>query len=323
MQQMMSLPATEANRREYADWQGLYQDIQELGLDGVEAIWGGEELLETLPRELVVGYHLTFFPDWLDLYREDRAALVRKFGSMDTVRMAYGGCSGETLLEAYRADLARAEALSPAYVVFHVSDVSLEENYTYRWEHSHAEVLQGAVEVINLLLDGRDWPFRFLVENQWWPGFTFTQPEQTARLLEGIHYPGKGIMLDTGHLMNTQPALHTEAEGVAYIHQMLDRHGALCEYIAGLHLHRSLSGAYAIRHTGRVPENFPPDYLGRFGMAYQHVLRLDEHLPWEDRAVRTILERLEPLYVTHELSASGRRQRRERLQRQQRTLWGP
>lgn len=87
--------------------------------------------------------------------------------------------------------------LGAHYVVFHVSDVSLEEGYTYRWLHTNQEVIDAAVEVVNLILGEERWPFEFLVENQWWPGFTFTEPEETARLLEGIRFAGKGILLDT------------------------------------------------------------------------------------------------------------------------------
>lgn len=77
-------------------------------------------------------------------------------------------------------------------MVFHVSDVSIEEGYTYHWLHTNQEVIDAAVEVINLILGTETWPFEFLVENQWWPGFTFTEPEETVRLLEGIRLQGKG-----------------------------------------------------------------------------------------------------------------------------------
>lgn len=89
-------------------------------------------------------------------------------------------------------------ALDAAYVVFHVTDVSVEENYTYRWLHTNEEIIDAAAELINLLLGDAEWPFAFLVENQWWPGFTLTEPENTSCLLEGIRYPRKGILLDTG-----------------------------------------------------------------------------------------------------------------------------
>ncbi|MFQ7453478.1 MAG: hypothetical protein ACLRNQ_21120 [Flavonifractor plautii] len=105
----------------------------------------------------------------------------------------YGGLGPDTPLEQYRADLRRAVNLGARYVVFHVSDVSLEEGYTYRWSPTNQEVIDAAVEVVNLILGEERWPFEFLVENQWWPGFTFTEPEETARSLEESALRGKGF----------------------------------------------------------------------------------------------------------------------------------
>ena len=120
-----------------------------------------------MPAELILGYHLIFYPDWLDFYRDDRAALKQKFGSLEVTASFYGGLGPDTLLEQYRADLRRAVNLGARYVVFHVSDVSLEEGYTYRWLHTNQEVIDAAVEVVNLILGEERWPFEFLVENQW------------------------------------------------------------------------------------------------------------------------------------------------------------
>ena len=83
----------------------------------MEGIWSGEEFPEDLPADLVIGYHLAFYPDWLDFYRDDRRALKRKFGSLDAAARFYGGPGPETLLEQYRADLRRAAGLNPHYVV--------------------------------------------------------------------------------------------------------------------------------------------------------------------------------------------------------------
>ena len=44
-----------------------------------------------MPAELILGYHLIFYPDWLDFYRDDRAALKQKFGSLEAVASFYGG----------------------------------------------------------------------------------------------------------------------------------------------------------------------------------------------------------------------------------------
>lgn len=184
MDTLMSLPMTASVLTEYGD---LEEACRSCGCDGLEVVWGGEELPCTVPQALHVGYHLTFYPDWLDFWRGDRAALTEKFGSEEVWRSFYGGPEGrETLLRLYREDLDRAVTWGARYVVFHVSDVSVEEGFTYHWRHTHEEVIDAAAEVINLLLGDRAWPFDFLVENQWWPGFTFTEPELTRRLLDGI-----------------------------------------------------------------------------------------------------------------------------------------
>ena len=228
---------------------------------------------------------------------------------METAKRFYGGWGRDTLLELYRADLDRAVQLGAEYVVFHVSDVSIEEGYTYRWLHTNEEVIDSAAEAVNALLDGQDWHFDFLMENQWWPGFTFLEPKETARLLERVHYHRRGILLDTGHLMNTNTKLRTQAEGAAYIRAMTEQHGSLAREIRGIHLHQSLSGAYVRNHTGSLPGNLPEDYMARYSVNYGHIQRIDQHLPWSDPAIIPVLAQINPKYVTHELSCGNRQQR--------------
>ena len=132
MYQSMNLPLWQGAAEEYGGWESLAADCAELGLAGVEGIWAGEDIPAGFPLSLLAGYHLTFYADWLDFYREDKAALLRKFGSMAAVERHYGGRDPDALLKFYRADLERARALGASYVVFHVTDVSIEEGYTYR-----------------------------------------------------------------------------------------------------------------------------------------------------------------------------------------------
>lgn len=231
----------------------------------------------------------------------------------ETTQAFYGGWGAERLLEIYREDLARAKSLEAAYVVFHVSDVSIEEGYTYRWRHSCEEVIDTSVEIVNALLAEETGGSAFLVENQWWPGFTMTAPALTEWLLDDIRYPNKGVMLDTGHLLNTNPSLETEAEGISYIHEMLDRHGGLCRYIRGLHFHQSLSGSYVRQHTGTLPEDLPKSYVDQFGVSYRHILQIDRHRPWTVPEAASIVERLAPEYLPHELAAGNRAARRPKF----------
>lgn len=322
MKKLISLAAVSSILEEYGDFKGLEQSCRALGCDGYELIWGGEALPSRLPSELTYGYHLTFFPDWLDFWRGDEDALREKYGNREVWRAFYGGDSRETLLRLYREDLDRAVELGAPYVVFHTSDVSIEEGYTYRWRHSHEEVIDASAEVLNLLLEGQKGEFALLVENQWWPGLTFTDPKETARLLDAIRYPNKGIMLDTGHLMNCNTALRTQKEGAEYISAMRKLHGEYSSLVRGIHLHHSLSGAYVEENTGFLPADLPPpeDSDARFGYSYGHILKIDQHLPWTDPVVRELVEEIAPDWLVHELSAPNRAARERAVETQMKAL---
>ncbi|MBR3866518.1 MAG: TIM barrel protein [Butyricicoccus sp.] len=321
MFQSMSLPICRSVVESCGGWDGIRTAVRSLGIDGIEAIWGGAwDEMTPPPADIPCGYHLTFWPDWLDFYRDDVTALTRKFGSAEAAYAFYGGRGGEHLIRDYKADLKRSVAIGAKYVVFHVSDVSLEEGYTYRWEHTHEEVIDAAIECINAILKDVEPTFDFLVENQWWPGFTFTDPAQTARLLEGIDYPRKGILLDTGHLMNCNTAITSEADGLAYIHSMLDLHGTLSREIKGMHLHQSVSGAYVRAQGGRLPVWESDDYNARFGQSYGHILQIDRHQPWTDAGVAALIARIDPLYLTHELSAPDAASKIAAIQTQRDTM---
>ena len=320
MYELMPFPLSAGVLAEYGGGEGLRAHLKSLDCQGVEAIWAGEPVPEEFPRELAVGWHLTFFTDWLDLYREDKKNLLEKYGTLEEARRFYGGLGADYLLEVYRADLERAKAVGAKYVVFHVSDVSIEEGYTYRWRHGSKEVIDAAAEIVNTLMGEKDDSFDFLLENLWWPGLTMTDPELTGRLLESVRCPKKGLMLDTGHLMNANQELTTQREGVDCIHRMLDAHGDLCRYIRGLHLHQSVSGDYVRKNTGFLPPDLPRDSVEQYGVNYGHIQKIDRHEPWTIPEAASIVERLRPDYLTHELSAKNAAERKRAVLRQRRAL---
>ena len=304
----------------YGSWAQLGEKLRALGCDGVEGIVDPVELDESFPPELLSGYHMIFYPDWLDFYRHDEAALLRKFGTWEMVDRVYKGTQPEDLMRQFREDLAFGLSMHTPYVVFHVSDVSLEEGYTYRWLHTNREVLDGAIEFINELLRGTEPTFDFLVENQWWPGFTFLDPAETEYLLSRIEYPRKGIMLDTGHLMNTNPKLRTQAQSIEYILKRIQAHGELAGHVLGMHFHQSLSGAYVRKNTGRLPEDYPSDYFEAFFREYPHIESIDRHRPWTDPSCVRLLDEIRPLYLTHELSSGPNRPQLAATKRQINTI---
>ena len=302
MKELVSMPVYAGWLDEYGGEAGLCEWLRSLGLDGIETVWGDMAYEDARAARFTVGYHLMFYADFLDFWRGDERRLLQKFGSRDEYVNFYGGADRSAIISQYRADLARAARFGAEYVVYHVSDVSLEEGYTYRFEHSSAEVIDAAVELINETA-GENPPFYVLVENQWWPGFTFTDPALTDRLLGGIRARRKGILLDCGHLLNCNTALRGEEDGAEYILAMLRRQGS--RNIRAMHLHRSFSGDYVRRHTGSPPP-LAPTYLERFSQSYSHILNIDRHQPWQTDAVRRIVELASPDYLTHELSARGR-----------------
>ena len=99
MYQTMSLPLYSGSFEEYHGWGDLRAELAALGCDGMEGIWSGEEFPEDLPADLVIGYHLAFYPDWLDFYRDDRRALKR---------IRFTGCCGTLLRRSRAGDTAGA-----------------------------------------------------------------------------------------------------------------------------------------------------------------------------------------------------------------------
>lgn len=320
MIQTVNFPISNYCVRPYGGWENLRTKIDALGLDGIEAIADPDELVEDFPPDLAAGFHMVFYPDWVDFWKQDEARLLRKFGSWEMVEKIYRGRGPEDLLQQFQTDLALGQRLKTPYMVFHMSDVSIEEGYTYRWEHTDLEVLDAGVAFINQLLRKVEPTFDFLVENQWWPGFRFTDPKLTEYLLSRIEYPRVGIMLDTGHLMNANTGLGTQAEGVAWIMKNITGHGELAKRIYGLHFHQSLSGAYVRRHTGSIPPELQGDYFQQFGISYSHILQIDRHRPWTEPGCVEILDAVQPKYLTHELSSGPNRPLLSAAKRQLHTI---
>ena len=321
MKLLTNFPVYEGCLDEYGGIEGVARDCAELGLDGLEVVWGDDDVApEQLDSSLVVGYHLLFFSTWVDLWQGNEAALLAEFGTWEAVRNCYGTDTRAGLVERFRKDLQRAIDLEAEYVVLHVSDVLMHEGFTYEFSHTDRQVCDCACELANELMDGMDTDIALLVENQWWPGLTFCDPAMTQRLIDGIAYDNVGIMLDTGHLMNTNTSLRSQAEATRYIKECYDAHGSLRERFRGLHLHQSLSGAYVERTRGCIPADFAGSYAERFATSYQHVLQIDRHEPWSDPIVADLVEHIGPTWVNNELSGQSRAQHLTYLRTQLATL---
>lgn len=289
------------------------------GFDGLELLCCDEDLRGLVAPRHVCGVHMCFFPYWLDFWNGDYAACLTEFGTREAMESYYGGDSREALLARFRRDLDYAARYGAEYAVFHVSDASTRESFTGRYRHSDEEVADAACALLNALLPAPDGGLMLLLENLWQPGLRLTRPEITERLLGGIRYQNTGLMLDTGHLLHTELSLSTQEEGVAYIHRMLDRQGALTKRIRGIHLNQSLTGDY-VRRTMAAPPPLAEDYETRALQMLRHAFRVDLHQPFTCAGVRELIERVAPDYLTFEFISESAAQQREMLDEQSRAL---
>lgn len=279
---------------------GLRALLAELGVDGIEALFCDPWDLKVLPAEHIHGVHLNFWPTWIDFWRGDRRALTRQFGSKANVQACFGGLSPDYLLASFRRDIAQAKAAAAKYVVFHVSHNELDEIYTWNFRVDDKTVIDATAEVVNCLADEIPDDLMILFENLWWPGMTLLDPALADRLLSRVQHSRVGIMLDTGHLMNTNPDLRDERQGVEYVLTVLKRLGSIGRAIRGIHLHQSLSGEY-VKASRRLvaPE---PDLV----TSMAHIMQIDQHRPFSDPGARQILEFVQPDFLVHEFIISNR-----------------
>jgi len=289
------------------------------GFDGVELMCFEEDERQIIPPERVIGLHMGYFPFWVDCWRGDEAALCREFGSLQRAEQYYGGLGREPILRAFRRDLENARRWGAEYAVLHTSHAAIDETFTLRYRRSHEEVIDALCEVVNELFAEEDGSLLLLLENLWQPGLTFTRPDITRRLWEGIRYPNKGFMLDTGHLLHTDLTLRTQEEGLAYIHRMLDREGDMVSHIRGIHLNQSLTGEYC-RKTAEDPPAMESDYDRRCGQMFLHAFAVDQHLPFTCPGVRELVERVKPDYLTFEFITETPEQHRDFLMQQRKAL---
>ena len=319
MKTLFNLSTSVYDLDRFASREELLSLIDELGFDGVELLACDEDPRGIVPVERVVGQHMIYFPYWLDFYRGDEQALLREFGSLEECERVYGGTDKRALIERFRADFCLAEHYGVEYVVFHVSDAGIAEAMSGRYRHTSAEVIDATCDLLGEVLSGMAYRPKLLLENLWQPGLTFTEPEMTRRLLEGVPYESVGILLDTGHLFHTNEMIHTQEEGLDYIHCMLDRHGSLAQRIRGVHLHQSITGETAKRYRD-FPPTFAATYRERAWQMFEYAFEIDLHRPVTCKGVRELIERIAPDYLTYEFITDSTAQHRQFLLEQKAAL---
>lgn len=317
MKKLINITNYKDDLARYTDASDLQNMITRFGLDGLEVMPSSAQapLYPFLPGQ-VIGVHMRCQSDWLDLWNHDVDALNLEYGSPAIWESVFCGSTRNVLLQRGKEDLEYARLHRAQYVVFHISNVRTTDILTNSFSYSDKEVILAAAQLINqLLADYTDTPFYFLMENLWWPGLRMTEPALTKMLLDHISYPKKGIMLDIGHFLHTNPELRTQREAIACLKQMLHAHAELTDFIKGIHLHQTLSGAYMEAYLSSPPE-IPLDYYERFTKAMYHVLAIDRHEPFTDPAICEIIHQISPDYLTLELISGSRAEHEHKIRTQ-------
>ncbi|MBR6518256.1 MAG: TIM barrel protein [Oscillospiraceae bacterium] len=303
---------------DYCDREKLNNFLTETSLDGYEVICAGDYPQE-IDNSKVVGVHLPFFNAWMDLYNGDFDALDKEYGGRDVWQQFYGGDSFDAVYRQIESQLDFAQQIDAEYVVMHVVEIGTTETLTGQFKYSHKEVISALCDVANRLFRNKNYTFALLLENLWWQGFTFTDAELTKYMLDNIEYPNKGIMLDIGHLMNTDKSLRSWEEAAEYIHKMLDLHSNMLEYVKGVHLHGTLEGEFAQRFYEEGTE-IEKDFWKRFAQSYEYVLKVDSHRPFEHESIKGVIEKINPDYLVYEFSDRTMENRKVSVKKQN-NMW--
>ncbi len=309
------------------DWQAALDYTQKHGLNGLELLLNYDPPPET-PPGLVQAVHLPFWITWLDVWRGVPNAAERYFPNLDPRWLQYfcGGTSPEACLETMRQALKSATRYNPAYGVFHVSHVEAEHAFTRKFTYSDAGVVIAAADLLNTVaatFEGGEPPVRLALENLWWPGLTFTANSVVETLAARLNFSNWCFVLDTGHLMNTNPTLETEEQAVDFVLQTVaNLSPEIRERIETIHLNLSLSGQYQQKQIrAGLPAGFHQwDSMKKLEQSRLNALSIDQHRPFTTPRCREIIEAIQPQVVTHEFLSANLAELTSKLQTQRKAL---
>ncbi|MCS6888827.1 TIM barrel protein [Chloroflexus sp.] len=304
------------------DWKAVAAFAAQQGFDGIELLIGVDPLPD-LPSGLVCGVHLPYWIRWIEIWRDGPAAAIP---ADERAFLAGGARDAADMVALQHEWWQRAARLQAQYAVFHVSHVTMAETFTRYYSFSAEEVVSAAIELLNATAASfphGEPPVRLWLENLWWPGLTFTDPDLADRFVAELRFTNWAFVLDTGHLINSDPSVTDEEVAIDLV---LARIAALPsrvrERIEGIHLNLSLSGAYqrAAQAAG-LPDRFAAlPVAEQFALARDHVAQIDQHRPFTSPRCREIVAATRPRVVVHELLARTRAELEQSLRLQCRAL---
>lgn len=278
----------------------LEKFLKENNLDGIELLEVENLNEKSINRDLIKGVHLSSYSNWMDFWREDREALLNQFKDENEIKKYYGALDKETLIEKYRKEIKMADKIGAKYVVFHVFNVAIREAYDLKFKYSNEEIINETIDLVNQILNGLNCSVTILFENLWWTGLTLLENNIIEKLMSGIQYKNKGIMLDTGHLLHNNMDIKNSNEAALYIIKVLENLKENIKYIKGIHL--NYSDSYDRKKEIEILKNGSIEEMKE--NLFYYIMKIDQHKPFESEKVREIIRMCNPDYLTYEFITS-------------------
>ena len=95
-----------------------FEDMLKPHFDGVELMFYREDEREIFKKEHVIGYHMQFYPTWLDFWKGNEERLLKEFDSKENWVGYYGGEERDGIIRRLKEDLKMAHQYGAEYVVF-------------------------------------------------------------------------------------------------------------------------------------------------------------------------------------------------------------
>ncbi|MEF9959295.1 MAG: TIM barrel protein [Niameybacter sp.] len=284
------------------DWSKIEAFSQKHQMDGIELGLTIDYDISQIPEGIVQGVHLSFYPMWLDFWRGDLAKVESILGSHQALLDYYGGTSKEVMIESYKQQYARAKALKAKYMVLHVSHICIEDSFTWQFDYTDEEVIDATIELVNEVFPADEDGPMLLFENLWWPGLTYLDQAVTKKLLEGVQYTKKGLLMDISHLTLTNLKIGNEKECYTYIKEVVENLGELKSFIYGVHLNKTLPKHYMQQDRSYLVDRYREAKTPQLKMRVlkQHIQKLDPHQPFDHEIAKQIVECIDPQFCVYE-----------------------
>lgn len=277
--------------------QSLGEYVASMKLDGIEQlIYDNNMILKY--KELTIGVHLEYWSYWIDFWWNNQQRLDYIFESNEEKKHYYKAQNIYEWIEYIKKNITLALNLKPQYLVWHVSEANVQEIFTYNFYYNDRQVLLATSEVFNEVAKIIPDNVLILFENLWWPGLRLNSMENVVYFFEKLKHNNVGIMLDTGHLMNTNINLTSELEASIFIKDIVNNLSSFASLIKGVHLNCSLSGQYQKKF---IEQQFKFCEFDKHRL-WEHIIKIDKHEIFQTKAPSFLIDYIQPQYVVHELA---------------------